>query len=99
MNTEPPHKRGGKQLWDMITIAEKKEENMNMKQLQDIAVDISWLGIARRYFGKSASWFYHKLNGIDGNGKPTKFTEEETEQLKGALVDLANRIRQAADRL
>ena len=37
------------------------------------------------------------LNGIDGNKKPTEFTVEERYQLKGALIDPADRIRKAAD--
>lgn len=24
----------------------------------------------KKYFGKSASWLYHKLDGIDGQGNP-----------------------------
>ena len=46
---------------------------------------------------RGGSWLYHKLNGIDGNKKPTDFTIEERYQLKGALIDLADRIRRAAD--
>jgi hypothetical protein len=42
---------------------------------------------------------YHKLNGIDGNGGKGGFTEEESQQLKGALCDLSERIRRAADQL
>ncbi|MBQ8829595.1 MAG: DUF5053 domain-containing protein, partial [Burkholderiaceae bacterium] len=44
-----------------------------------------------------SSWLYHKMDGRDGNGKPTDFTPEEAQQLKGALVDLSDRIRRAAD--
>lgn len=55
--------------------------------------------LSRRYFGKSVSWFYNKLNGIDGNGGEGGFTHEELQQLKGALCDLADRIRRAADNL
>ena len=33
------------------------------------------------------------------DGKPTSFIMEETEVLKGALVDLSERIRRAADSL
>ena len=47
--------------------------------------------------GKSGSWLYHKLNGVDGNKKPIDFTTEERYQLKGALIDLSERIRRAAD--
>ena len=68
-------------------------------QLSDILLHVSWGDISREYFGKSGSWLYHKLNGIDGNKKPTDFTLEERVKLKGALVDLSDRIRRAADRI
>lgn len=65
--------------------------------MEDILLSISWRDLANRYFEKSGSWLYHKLDGIDGNGKPTEFTEEEKFMLKGALTDLADRIRRTAD--
>ena len=68
-------------------------------QLSDLLVSISWADLAKRYFGRSGSWLYHKLDGIDGNKKPTSFTDEERERLRGALVDLSERIRRAADRI
>lgn len=66
-------------------------------KMSDILVAISWREIARTYFGKSSSWLYHKLDGIDGNGGKGGFTPEEAQQLKGALCDLSDRIRRAAD--
>lgn len=66
-------------------------------KMSDILVAISWREIARTYFGKSSSWLYHKLDGIDGNGGRGGFTQEEALQLKGALCDLSDRIRRAAD--
>ena len=73
-------------------------ERMTMKKkLADLMVAISWADFSRTYFGKSNSWLYHKMDGRDGNGKPTDFTPEEAMQLKGALVDLSDRIRRAAD--
>lgn len=73
-------------------------ERMTMKKkLADLMVAISWADLSRTYFGKSNSWLYHKMDGRDGNGKPTDFTPEEALQLKGALVDLSDRIRRAAD--
>lgn len=66
-------------------------------RLSDLLVSISWADIARRYFGKSNSWLYHKMDGKDGNGKPTQFTMDEQVQLKGALIDLSERIRKAAE--
>ena len=68
-------------------------------KLADILMHVSWGDISREYFGKSGSWLYHKLDGIDGNKKPTGFSEEEKYQLKSALVDLSDRIRRAADRI
>lgn len=75
----------------MITNAKQK--------LYDIIVDINLSKLANRYFGKSSGWLYHKFDGRDGNGKETDFSPEELEQLRGALYDLADRIRKAADTL
>ena len=68
-------------------------------QLKDIALDVTWSKIASRYFGKSSSWMYHKINGIDGNGNPIEFTDEEKLQLKNSLFDLSDRIRNTAYQL
>lgn len=68
-------------------------------KLYDIIVDINLSKLANRYFGKSSGWLYHKFDGRYGNGKETDFSPEELEQLRGALYDLADRIRKAADTL
>lgn len=82
----------------METIIQAKNFIPDMKsKMSDILVAISWREIARTYFGKSSSWLYHKLDGIDGNGGKGGFTSEEALQLKGALCDLSDRIRRAAD--
>lgn len=82
----------------MAVMILKQTQAETMKaQLSDLLISISWADLAKRYFGRSGSWLYHKLDGIDGNKKPTDFTDEEREQLYGALVDLSNRIRRAAD--
>ena len=82
----------------MEVVVRAPKETVNMKtKMTDILVSISWADLSRRYFGKSNSWLYHKMDGSDGNGKPTSFTPEEAEILKGALCDLADRIRKAAD--
>jgi hypothetical protein len=73
-----------------------KEESTILK-MKDIALDITWSKIASRYFGKSPSWIYNKMKGIDGNGGPGGFTYEEKSQLKAALYDFAERIRKVAD--
>lgn len=82
----------------MATMIFAKERAGTMKaQLRDILLSISWADLSKRYFGKSNSWLYHKLDGIDGNKKPIEFTEEEKYKLKDALCDLADRVRKVAD--
>lgn len=84
----------------MAIIAQRASKaNSTKSQVKDILVDVSWRAIANNYFSKSASWFYQRMNGVDGNGKETDFTAEERLQLKGALVDLSERIRRAADNI
>lgn len=70
-----------------------KQENI------ELLLDINVGSLARKYFNKSGSWLYHKLDGIDGNGKETDFSPEELELLKGAFYDIADRLRKAADKL
>lgn len=82
----------------METMIMRNVEEPTMKQkMADILVAISWREVSRTYFGKSASWLYHKMDGIDGNGGKGGFTPEEAQQLKGALCDLSDRLRRAAD--
>lgn len=69
------------------------------KKVRDIMMAISWRDFANTYFHKSSSWFYHKMDGIDGNGGKGGFNQEEAEQLRGALIDLSNRIRRAAEEI
>lgn len=66
-------------------------------RLDDILLEISWREMAMQYFGKSSSWLYHKLNGVDGNGGEGGFTVEEAVKLKESLKDLAQRIIVCAD--
>lgn len=68
-------------------------------KLKDILLMVIWGKISNQYFNRSSSWFYNKMNGRDGNGGEGTFTDEEVEILKGALVDLADRIRKCADSL
>ena len=67
------------------------------KRVRDIQMAISWRDFANTYFQRSSSWFYHKMDGIDGNGGEGGFSEEETEQLRNALFDLSSRIRRVAE--
>lgn len=85
----------------METVIIKKDEIISdMKQrMSDILVAISWRDLARTYFGKSSSWFYHKMDGINGVGGNGGFSTDEAKQLQGALLDLSDRIRRAAENI
>lgn len=61
------------------------------KQLSNVLLLISWREFARRYFGKSSSWLYHKLDGL------TEFTETERMQMKSYLRNMAQELNDAAD--
>ena len=81
-----------------IVMQQKKGVIVDMKnRMRDIYLAISWRELSRTYFDKSVSWFHNKMTGIDGNGGDGGFNAEEAEQLKGALIDLSNRIRKCAD--
>ena len=66
-------------------------------RVRDISLIVSWREIAHQYFDRSASWFYHKLDGIDGNGGSGGFTEKEAATLRAALLDVSERMRRVAE--
>lgn len=82
-----------------LAYAEQAEKSKVRSALRDIDLNISWRHIANDYFQKSVSWFYQRLNEVDGHGNPCEFTPEEKEQLRGALIDLSDRIRRAAEKI
>ena len=82
------------------TVLEKAAVVSDMKKrIGDILMLVSWREFSNTYFSKSSSWFYHKMDGIDGNGGVGGFTPGEVEQMRGALIDLSNRIRSAAENI
>lgn len=58
------------------------------KKLEHILPFINVSCFARHYFGRSASWFYQRLNGNIVHGKPASFTEDEVKQLQDAFHTL-----------
>lgn len=66
------------------------------QKMSDILLDVSWAKISEKYFGKSRSWLYHKMDGMN-NGKPDDFNETEKAILRNALLDLSHRISKAAE--
>ena len=79
-----------------IAVKEEVKVPTIREQVWDIIVEVSWGQISEQYFGKSRSWLSKKMNGKGFNGGEGDFTEEEKEQLKGALFDLSERIRKVA---
>ena len=67
------------------------------KKIRNIQMAISWRDFANTYFQRSSSWFYHKMDGIDGNGGIGGFNEKEAEQMRNALFDLSDCIRRVAE--
>ena len=90
----PGNGRGHKNT-DMEIIVKQNRETVKQK-MADILLDVSWAKISEKYFGKSRSWLYHKMDGMN-NGKPDDFNEEEKETLRNALVDLSRRINKCAE--
>ena len=66
-------------------------------KLNDILNSLSWGHIALDYFGQKPSWLHRKLEAEAGSEEG--FSEEELFKFKGALCDLADRIRRVADTL
>lgn len=55
--------------------------------------------IAKRFFGKSQSWFSQKMNNLELHGKTYAFTEAEVETLRNALYTLSIELQEIADGL
>jgi hypothetical protein len=80
---------------DRMEILVKQNRKTVKQKMSDILLDVSWAKISERYFGKSRSWLYHKMDGVN-NGKPDDFNEAEKETLRSALLDLSERISKCA---
>ncbi len=71
----------------------------NIEALKNVLPYIKWSNISKDYFGFSRSWIYQRLNGYDGNGNSSDFTDSQKEILKEALRDIARKLNETADRL
>ena len=78
---------------------------MNMgtmkSKLTPILSIVNWSALSREYFGRTRAWLYQKMSKTDvnGNGRPFDFSEEERQQLKESLLDIARRITEAAEKI
>ena len=61
--------------------------------LKPILLIVSWRQFARQYFNRSASWLYHKIDGID------PITDEERLKFKQSLLSLSDEIREVAGKI
>ena len=81
----------------METQVKTLKKTSMMYLIEDVVLDITWSKISQRYFtDKSPSWLYNKLRGVDGNGGEGHFTLTEKIQLRNALFDFSERVRNAA---
>ncbi len=67
------------------------EESAIKLQLQEVAEIVSLSYLAKKYFNKSRSWLYQRLNGNLVNGKPARFTKEELQTFNNALQDISQK--------
>lgn len=68
-------------------------------RLKAIGEVLSYTRIAEIYFGKSRSWFHHKLNNDMVNGKVAYFTAEELNTLAESFIDLSGQLESIASLL
>ena len=84
----------------MKPTADRQQKTSIIPLLDDIYDMITWGDFARSFFpDHSVSWFYNKMRGVDGNGGPGAFTDEEKKQFAESLIQLSDRIRAAAERV
>lgn len=75
---------------------DRAEEVLLIAQLGDLASALSLSYIAKKYFNRSKSWLYQRLNGYKVNGKPAQFTPAERKLLADALLDISQQAKDMA---
>lgn len=73
-------------------VADIKEQLTVRERLEPILPYLSISFLAKKYYGKSSSWFYQRLNGNKIHGKVCRFTEEELTTLDMALKDISKQL-------
>lgn len=68
-------------------------------ELKDVLKVVNCSYIAKRFFGKSSSWFYQRLHHHMVNGKPAEFTPEERKTLSDAFATLGLEFMDLSDRI
>ena len=85
-----------KMLESINAISERVNELTESVRLGEVAKIISVSYLARKYFGKTRTWLYQRLNGNMVNGKPVRFTPSERQKLSEALDDISCLIKDTA---
>jgi hypothetical protein len=73
------------------TLSDIKELKIK-EQVTQISEIISMSYIAKNYFNKSKSWMSQRINELDVNGKPAKFTSEEVDILNFAIQHISTKL-------
>lgn len=63
-----------------------------LEQLKQVSSIVSLSYIAKRYFGKSKSWFSQRMNGHLVNGREAGFTADEIRTLNMAIQDISKTL-------
>ncbi|MDR2816390.1 MAG: DUF5053 domain-containing protein [Proteiniphilum sp.] len=75
-------------------------DTLNVRDLlAEILPLVSVSHLSKKYFDKSASWFYQRMNGNLVHGKPAKFTPDELITLRRALDELSEKFSQTSKQL
>lgn len=81
-----------------ITESSVLRQSIELKE-NDLMNVLNGAYIARRFFGKSRSWFSQRLNHATVNGKPAEFSADERKILSQALTTLGLEILDLADQI
>lgn len=84
-------------LLEMADICEQELQDTGneislLEQLNKVSNIVSLSYIAKRYFGKSKSWFSQRMHGHLVNGKVSGFTPDEIQTLNMALQDISKTL-------
>ena len=91
------------QVWDdekafecLDAMSARIDEMISIVKLGEVAKVISLSYVAKKYFGKTRTWLYQRINGNIVNGKPARFTDKERIRLSEALQDISCLIENTA---
>lgn len=84
-------------ILEMADVCESELQDVGQEislqeQLKQVSNIVSLSYIAKRYFGKSKSWFSQRMHGHHVNGKEAGFTPDEIRTLNTALQDISKTL-------